>query len=62
MLPRLTNLQDSVFRLARRRIKNRPWYRGVCTDLMPSDDKIKMIGRRRASDILIADTIYYDQR
>lgn len=56
----MTKRQQSAFSLAKRMLKKRPWYRGVCTNTMPSDADIKAKGRYWAAHELWMETWYHD--
>lgn len=41
---KLTSLQQQVFDLAKSRLKDKPWFRGICGDSIPSDEEIQRNG------------------
>ena len=57
-----TKLQDSVISLARRMLKKRRWYRGVCLDMLKelTDARIRKIGRHQAAKEIYMDTAFWD--
>lgn len=55
----LTGLQKEVVEAARRRLMDKPWFRGVCLDCMPTDAEI-LRHRQRSIDDLVANTEYWD--
>lgn len=61
---RRTNLQNWVVRKAQRKLKKRPWYNGVCVDLLSTtlstDAKIKERGIGNAIKDIYFDTAFWD--
>jgi hypothetical protein len=58
----LTALQEEIAQLAKLELQDRPWYTGVCMDqlLKMSDKDIQEMGTKRAVDVVVLDTMYWD--
>jgi hypothetical protein len=55
----LTKLQEELLEEAANRMRNQPWFCGVCMDHLPTDIEIKY--RRKAClESLIDETMYWD--
>lgn len=55
----LTRRQDAVFRKAKRILKRKPWYRGVCLDNFPSEQTCKDKPRQAINSVMM-ETEYWD--
>lgn len=55
-----TKLQLSVFNRAKRWLKKKTWYRGVCCDRFPDDRRIRQIGLDGAVKEVMDETAYWD--
>jgi uncharacterized protein YlaI len=56
----LTDLQQQVFDSAKKRLENKPWYRGVCMDCFPTDGEIMRHGVDECADRVIMETEQWD--
>lgn len=62
MMKQYTQKQRQAIKLARDRLKNKLWYRGVCVDKLPqTDQEIDALGGiEEVADMLVADTEHWD--
>jgi len=58
---RLTSLQKEVVEEARKRMTGKPWFKGVCLDILPSDSEI-LHHHQRSVDDIVDNTIYWDAK
>jgi len=56
----LTHLQQKVFDLAKARMKDQEWFRGVCINNFPTDDIIEQDGVESCVDMVEKITEYND--
>ena len=52
--------QQQIIDAARERMKDKPWFRGVCVNNLPSDPEIAKMGIPEAVDQLVDDTMTLD--
>lgn len=56
-----TELQQKVISIATEKLSKYPWFKNVCTDRLPSDEKLQSkSGIQDAVDVVIYDTTYFD--
>lgn len=56
----LTPLQQKVFDLAKARMQDQEWFRGVCLNGFPTDDIIEKEGIEDCVDMVVIETEYWD--
>ncbi len=56
----LTQLQRQACALARKQIEGKPWFRGLCSDNMPTDEEIADMGLEDAATLIAFQTAYWD--
>lgn len=56
-----TDLQTAVIAEARSRIQHKPWFKGICTDNLPTDAEIRE-DREGAVERIVNETMYWDAR
>ena len=53
--------QKAAIQRAREQMQDQPWFRGVCLDKLPKNDReLKKQGFYNVVDALVCDTIYWD--
>ena len=55
-----SELQNKVLNEAKRRLKHKKWYRGICVDNVPKDGDIKLNGFEWAVHEIIYETEFWD--
>lgn len=57
-----TELQNKVVKAAKERIKNKPWYKGICCDALDgmTDEVINDCGFNDCVGELVLDTMFWD--
>jgi hypothetical protein len=56
----LTENQNNVVNEARKRLKDKPWYRGICLDNVPTDSAIDAEGFEKAVQDVVLETSFWD--
>jgi hypothetical protein len=55
----MTEKQNQVVEAARERLKDRPWFKGICLDNLDTDEEIDK-DFEECVEALVTDTIYWD--
>lgn len=56
----MTALQKKIVAAVKERLQTRPWFKGVCVDQLPSNDRDILGKEKDFIDILSDDTWYHD--
>lgn len=56
----MTTLQKKVVETAKEKLRNEPWFRGVCLDSLPNDHGIQRDGVDEVAGQLVCDTLLWD--